>query len=233
MVALLLTVALAAPPATVGGLVQSLEATAVASAGDPDVRSHWRRLVAEHALADTPGAYDEFVRVRVAHEALRDGGWAGLRWGVTDQPPDSKRIWAAWQAGEGAGLVAECDELSAVFALVARRMGVAEVGLFWPTWNHTVAVWTTPDTDGGRVRIVVPTSQVFLTATAGLGDRGFDPRSQKTIYRYGTGDIALDAPLPAERVRGIAAAAAAHSGDSAADLARARILRSTLDPLDP
>ena len=49
---------------------------------------------------------------------------------------------------------AECDELSALFAFFTHRLGVDDVGLFWPTGNHVVAVWTVEGSEG-PVRIVV------------------------------------------------------------------------------
>ena len=39
------------------------------------------------------------------------------------------------------------------------------------------------------VRIVVPTSQIFLTNDDSLGTTGFDPWSQKTIYEYRRRDV--------------------------------------------
>ena len=81
--------------------------------------------------------------------------------------------------------MAECDELSALFAFLVRRLGVKQVGLFWPVWNHVVAVWTIAD----DVRIVVPTSQIFIGADESLGTDAFDPWKQKTIYAYGRRDV--------------------------------------------
>lgn len=222
MLALLLPAALAAEP-TYADLLTRLDAVAESLEADPDVQAHWGALVAAHGLADTPAAYDEFVHVRIVHEALRDGGWAGLRWDITDQAPDSTRLWAAWRGGAAGPVTAECDELSAIFAMVARGLGVDHVGLFWPTWNHTVAVWTTPGEDGRPVRVVVPTSQVFLTATAGLGDTGFDPRTQKTIYDYGQKDLAKDAPLPTVVVDRIVEGAERFGGEPTTALVRRRL----------
>ncbi|HEX2880307.1 MAG TPA: hypothetical protein VHO25_12315, partial [Polyangiaceae bacterium] len=87
-----------------------------------------------------------FSRVRLAFEATRDGGLWGIRWAITDQMPWSDRIWAQWSkldlatvADDGVTAVAECDELSALFAMLARDLGVEGfVGLHWPYWNHTV-----------------------------------------------------------------------------------------------
>jgi len=217
-------VAVAKPaPGTAADLWASLGEIADRHADDDDVRSHWQRLVAAHGLADTPSAYAEFVRVRLAHETFRAGGWAGLRWTVTDQPPSSVRIWAAWGRTPTGALDAECDELSAIFAVAARELGVDQVGLFWPTWNHTVAVWTTPGSDGEPARVVVPTSQVFLTPQAGLGDSTFDPWSQRRIYHYGADDLPADTVLPEALSARILTGAETHGGSPEAELVRLRI----------
>jgi len=70
------------------------------------------------------------------------------------------------------------------------------VGLFWPTWNHTVAVWTTRDKQGKPLRIVVPTSQIFLSANATLGTKEFDPYKQQTIYDYERKDVPINYRIP-------------------------------------
>jgi len=209
-------------PGTAATLWTSLGEIAEHHAEDDDVRAHWQRLVGTHGLADTPAAYAEFVRVRLAHETFRAGGWAGLRWTVTDQPPSSVRIWAAWGRTPTGALDAECDELSAIFAVAARELGVDHVGLFWPTWNHTVAVWTTPGADGEPARVVVPTSQIFLTPQAGLGDPTFDPWDQRRIYDYGADDLPGDTVLPAALTAQILAGARTHGGSAESELVRRR-----------
>jgi len=158
---------------------------------------------------------------------------------VTDQLPQSDRIWAQWKAlgsaSDGtwppATAIAECDELSALFAVVARGMGLSirsRVGLFWPTSNHTVAVWTIqPATAASgntpaEVRIVVPTSQIFLDGAQSLGTRGFDPWTQPKIFPYARRDIADDHPLPAALARYFVRQVRRHAGEPQGLLQTAR-----------
>jgi hypothetical protein len=77
---------------------------------------------------------------------------------------------------------AECDELSALHAFLVERAGVRSVGLFWPAYNHTVAVWVVRPVTGPTIRMVVPTSQIFLDETDFFDTKKFDPWHQKTIY---------------------------------------------------
>lgn len=58
------------------------------------------------------------------------------------------------------------------------------VGLFWPAANHTVAVWVLHPANASPVRVVVPTSQIFLDVTDSFGTRKFNPWSQKSIFEY-------------------------------------------------
>ena len=51
------------------------------------------------------------------------------------------------------------------------------------------------------VRIIVPTSQVFISANATLGTKEFDPNKQKTIYDYSRQDVALTHKIPASLAR--------------------------------
>ena len=103
---------------------------------------------------------------RLLYEATRDAGLWNLHWTITDRPPNSDNIWRQWHAmGQPSALSptasAECDELSALFAFLARRSGVKGVGLFWPYPNHTVAVWELHPAERPTIRVVVPTSQIF------------------------------------------------------------------------
>ena len=96
-------------------------------------------------------------------------------------------------------VTAECDELSAFFAFLVYRMGVKRVGLFWPTSNHTVAVWTVGKGKGAR--LVVPNSQVFLSRTATLGTTEFDAKKQRKIYEYRSADVRRDFRIPGHLAR--------------------------------
>lgn len=214
----------------VADLVVALEEIAKDLETSDTVRADYDALVAKHRLADTDELFREYVRVRLVFESARDGGLWRLRWDITNEQPNSERIWAQWKRvvdpdPERTTAVAECDELSALFAHLAHRLGVAHVGLFWPQWNHVVAVWTVQGEDG-PVRIVVPTSQIFLDDEATLGTDGFDPKQQKRIYDYRRKDAKDGLELPAELVRFMIDESWKHAGRSHAELQRERNERS-------
>lgn len=194
-------------------LVGELDRIADELAVLPAVRADYDALVAAHGLADSEALYHDYVRVKLAFESTRDGGLWHLRWAITNEKPNSEQIWRQWKRTVVPDVEAppaevseptaeaECDELSALFAFMAHQLGVRHVGLYWPTWNHVVAVWTVQSEDGSPVRIVVPTSQIFLTTDDSLGTRGFDPWSQKNIYEYRRRDVKGSHPLDAELAR--------------------------------
>jgi hypothetical protein len=106
----------------------------------------------------TPGTirYPDYVMVHLLFEATRDAGFWNMRWNITDQPPNSDRVWRQWRSVNAPSFVAptaiaECDELSALYAFLVERAGVRAVGLFWPYPNHTVAVWM----PFGRLRLLL------------------------------------------------------------------------------
>ena len=189
----------------VAALVSLLGRGADAAAGSESVRADFQAFVARHRLAGSEDLFRDYVRVRVVFEATRAGGWLRLRWDVTDREPRSDDIWHAWRALDTAipriTANAECDELSALAAFLARRLGVRRVGLFWPRRDHTVAVWTAEDRKGGSARVVLPTSQVFLPAEAGFDTDRFDPGTQRVIHDYLRADVDERAPLPAPFLR--------------------------------
>lgn len=190
-------------------LVAALDGVADELAELPSVRTDYAALVAEHALADSDALYRDYVRVRLVFESTRDGGLWGLRWAITNESPNSDEIWKQWARVEPPDAdearptaFAECDELSALFAFLSLQLGVRHVGLYWPTWNHVVAVWTVPSDDEGKpARVVIPTSQIFLTDDDGLGTRGFDPWRQRTIYEYRRRDVKGSHTLDADLAR--------------------------------
>ena len=173
-------------------------------ADDPVVIEDFLALTDATGLQPTDALRREHAAVKLAFEATRDGGWWHTRWAITNRKPNSEAVWAQWAAHEAPGTeeapqvtaTAECDELTALFAFVARRIGAREVGLFWPVWNHVVGVWSVTQDDVTH-RIVVPTSQIFLGADDSLGTAGFNPWSQHTIYTYRRRDASSKARLPA------------------------------------
>ena len=71
------------------------------------------------------------------------------------------------------------------------------VGLFWPYPNHTVAVWVLhPSAGGAEVRVVVPTSQIFLDVNDSFATRKFNAWHQKTIFEYKRRDAPDNFELP-------------------------------------
>ncbi|MFZ5636957.1 MAG: hypothetical protein ACOY82_10295 [Pseudomonadota bacterium] len=209
---------------SVAELFAAVAAEATAIADSPVVREEYAQLRTRHALPDDAGLYADYVRIRIAFEATRAGGLWGLEWRVTDRLPQSDRIWAQWRSTpvHAAALptttaIAECDELSALFAVVARGIGLSrrsQVGLFWPTSNHTVAVWVVEAQGRAPARIVVPTSQIFLDSAQSLDTDRFDPWGQKRIFDYTRRDVAADVRLPAALARHFVARVRAHGAES-------------------
>jgi hypothetical protein len=134
-----------------------------------------------------------------------------VKWAITDRMPRSDAIWEQWRAAPldevepDVTAVAECDELSALFALLARDVGVRGfVGLHWPAWNHTVAVWelrrgATSSEPGERVRVMVPTSQIWLSREATLGSREF--KTNRAVFPYARKDLKPESELSVSLAR--------------------------------
>jgi len=165
------------------------------------MRFGFQAFTASHHLSADSVGYSDYPLIRLLFEATRDAGLWNVHWSITDQPPNSDNIWRQWRAIEKPSLwkptaTAECDELSALFAFLAERAGVKTVGLFWPAPNHTVAVWLVRPTSGPVIRVVVPTSQVFLSENDFFDTKKFDPWRQKTIYEYTRRDVQDSFELP-------------------------------------
>lgn len=154
------------------------------------------------ADAASPKLRQDFTRLWALFEATRDGGWWRLRWQVTDQEPTSQQIWKAWQRSlptqsfATASAVAECDEITALFSVSARRLGVRGVGLFYPTWNHVIAGWAPEGVDqrerGGVV--LIPTTQIFQGCPATFDQTSFKPPKQ--VYEFPKVDVKDSAEIP-------------------------------------
>lgn len=179
-----------APPVPMKAFAERLRARVDACATEAR-RPDAKRFCAEHGLDCTEERVRDYTRLRTLFELTRDGGPFRLRWAVTDREPTARHVWKAWstsppevQSGR-ASATAECDELSAVLAGLARRLGVRRVGLFWPTWNHTIAAW---DAAPG-VRVLLPTSQIFLGCDATFDRTAFSPATQRTVYEMSPGDV--------------------------------------------
>ena len=186
-----------------GQLVSALRGKAEELEGSSGMRLGFQSFVSAHKLSAENVRYSDYVVVRLLFEATRDAGFWNLHWAITDQPPNSDRIWQQWKNLESPSALestatAECDELSALYAFLVERSGVRSVGLFWPAPNHTVAVWVMRPATGPVVRVVVPTSQIFLDENDLFDTKKFNPWRQKTIYEYTRRDLpdSLELPKP-------------------------------------
>jgi hypothetical protein len=184
-----------------GQFVSQIRGKAKALESSNGMRVGFRSFASAHKLPPENISYTDFVVVRLLFEATRDAGFWNLHWSITDQPPNSDRIWSQWRNLNTSSVLAptataECDELSALYAFLVERAGVKGVGLFWPAANHTVAVWVLHPKASPVVRVVVPTSQIFLEETDFFDTKKFDPWSQKTIYEYTRRDVPDSFELP-------------------------------------
>jgi hypothetical protein len=192
-----------AQPATtsLSQFVTSIRGKAKILENSSGMRSGFQSFTAAYKISPKSVSYSDFVIVRLLYEATRDAGFWNMHWDITDQPPNSDRIWHQWQAVAKPSLLnptatAECDELSALYSFLVARAGVKGVGLFWPTYNHTVAVWELHPAGLAPVRVVVPTSQIFLGMNDSFGTRKFNPWKQKTIHEYTRHDVADSFVIP-------------------------------------
>jgi len=165
------------------------------------MRNSFQSFTSAYKIAPSSIRYSDFVIVRLLYEATRDAGFWNMHWTITNMPPNSDRVWSQWKAVKVVSPLtptasAECDELSALFAFLVERAGVRSVGLFWPYANHTVAVWLLHPAGGTEVRVVVPTSQIFLEVTDSFATRKFNPWHQKTIFEYTRRDAPDSFELP-------------------------------------
>lgn len=197
------------------------------------MRSSFLAFVAAHHLPPDSIRYSDYVMARLLFEATRDAGLWNLHWSITDQPPNSDRIWQQWKTADRPSVLkstatAECDELSALYAFLAEREGLKTVGLFWPYANHTVAVWVLKPTAAPAIRVVVPTSQIFLTESDMFDTRKFDPWRQKIIYEYTRRDAPDSYEFPKPLFDFFLQQVDKYAGASDATLQRLRYLREAV-----
>ena len=217
----------------VSQFISAIRQKAKALESSSGMRNAYQAFLAAHHLAQDSAQYSDFAIVRLLFEATRDAGFWNLHWSITDQPPNSDRIWSQWRAvGRPSAFeptaTAECDELSALYAFLVERTGVKTVGLLWPTSNHTVAVWIVRPATGPVIRVVVPTSQIFLEETDSFDTRKFDPWRQKTIYEYTRRDVADSFELPKPLAVFFLKQIDKYAGASDATLQRLRYVRDAV-----
>ncbi len=177
--------------------------------------------------------YSDFVIVRLMFEATRDAGFWNLHWAVTNREPESDNIWSQWQTVRQPlyakpTATAECDELSALFAFLSRSLGVRGIGLLWPYPNHTVVAWEIHPAGRKAVRVVVPTTQIFLAQTDMFGTVKFDPWRQRTIPEYNRRDAQPALQIPRPLLVFFLGQAERYGGASDATLQRLRYLRESV-----
>ena len=220
-------------PTDLSHLLAAVRAKATALESRSSVRAGFEAIASEHKLPPSAIRYSDYVLVRLLFEATRDAGFWNMHWSITDQPPNSDRVWTQWKSVARPSFVqqtatAECDELSALLAFLVQRSGVKGVGLFWPYPNHTVAVWTVRPPNAQPVRVVIPTSQIFLTEDDTFDTKKFDPWHQKTIYDYTRRDVPDSFELSKPLFDFFIAQLDKHSGASPSALQQLRNLRDAV-----
>jgi len=171
----------------------------------PAISEEYSTFVTARAFStDNPKLKQDYRRLRLLFEALRDGGFWHLRWAITDKEPSSQFIWKYWLRDEvrpgfaEPSATAECDESSALFGMLARHLHVYNVGLFYPTWNHTIAVWAPLEGKAKKPLVQLPTTQIFLDCEAGFDQTTFRT-GLKNIERYPNWDVRANTHVPAAR----------------------------------
>lgn len=198
----------AADPATnsrgvkLADFIVEIRSKAKALEGSNGMRQGFQSFNSGNRLKPTKTSYSDYVLARLIFEATRDAGLWNLHWKITNLEPNSDNIWRQWKAVRSPSVflptaTAECDELSALYAFLAGRAGVRGVGLFWPYSNHTVAVWVLgPPTNHSPVRVIVPTTQIFLDESDLFGTKKFNAWRQKSIFEYKRRDVPDSFEIP-------------------------------------
>lgn len=222
-----------ARPTTLASLEAQLRAKAKAIESSSGMRLAFQTFMAAHKLAPNSVSYSDFVLIRLLFEATRDAGFWNLHWAITDQPPNSDRIWQQWKTIHRPSVLAptataECDELSALYAFLVERAGVLSVGLLWPYPNHTVAVWMVHPANGAPIRVVVPTTQIFLDEHDFFDTPKFNPWRQKNIYEYTRRDVPDSFELPKPLFDFFLSQVDKYAGASDATLQQLRYLREAV-----
>lgn len=185
---------------TLAQLVRAIRAEAKTLENSSGMQAGFNSFSSTFKLQLGTVSLSDYAVARLLFEATRDAGFWNLHWVITNQPPNSDNIWRQWKTVSAPSLLtptalAECDELSALYAFLAGRAGIRGVGLFWPASNHTVAVWALHQ-PAGPVRVVIPTTQIFLDENDYWGTKKFDPWRQKAIYEYTRRDVPDSFELP-------------------------------------
>lgn len=222
-----------APPATFAQLIGLIRGRSKTLEHSTGMRLGFRSFTTAFGIPPGRVDYSDYVVVRLLYEATRDAGFWNLHWTITNRPPDSDDIWRQWRGVRAPSALvptasAECDELSALYAFLAGRAGVKGVGLFWPFPNHTVAVWVLRPSEGPVVRVVVPTSQIFLNVTDSFGTRTFNPWRQKSIYDYRRRDVSDSFELPQPLFDFFLSQIDTYAGASDSTLQQLRYLRESV-----
>lgn len=214
---------------TLARLVEAVREKAKSLETTSGMQLGFKTFTAAHKLKPGQVSSSDFAAVRLLFESTRDAGLWNLHWKITDLEPNSDNVWKQWRSARPPAVwvptaTAECDELSALFAFLARHAGVRGVGLFWPYSNHTVAVWMARP----GVRVVVPTTQIFLEESDRFGTRKFDPWKQRNIYEYTRRDAPDDLALPPPLFDFFLSQMDKYGGASDATLQRLRYLRDAV-----
>jgi hypothetical protein len=218
---------------SLGDLLTSIRAKAKTLENSAGMRLAFQDFISAHHLSPDAIRYSDFVLVRLLFEATRDAGFWNVHWQITNQPPNSDNIWKQWAAASRVSLsrptaIAECDELSALYAFLVEREGVKSVGLFWPSSNHTVAVWMVKPAQRETIRVIVPTSQIYLGENDRFDTHKFDPWRQKTIYEYTRRDVPDLFALPKALADFFLKQIDAYGGASDVTLQRLRYVRDAV-----
>jgi hypothetical protein len=106
-------------PTDLSHLLIALHNEAATLESNSAMRVNFESFTSSHKL--TPGTirYSDYVMVHLLFEATRDAGFWNMQWNITDQPPNSNRVWRQWGSVNAPSFIAptaiaECDELSAL-----------------------------------------------------------------------------------------------------------------------
>jgi len=169
--------------------IVTIRAKAKALESSTGMKDGFSSFIAHFKLHPGTVTLSDYVVARLLYEATRDAGFWNLHWVITDLPPNSDNIWRQWKTGRAPSpqmptAIAECDELSALYTFMAKRAGIRSVG-FVVAIPKSYGRGLDPNEPAGPVRVVIPTTQIFLDESDYWGTKKFDPCRQKTIYEYG------------------------------------------------